>query len=310
MNKWFISIILLIQSLTPANAQDQSVPVKCEEKLVSTANMPKNNVQGNLNWCFAWTASELLSFYEETPLSSYDLALQYHTHDDLRDDEVKDYTQVGGDNDIALVVAIQSTKGLCLEKDTDFTNGDWARLSELFKKLSSPKKTLKEIVCQNKLIDTEPFVDLQSDIFEILNKLSHDKKVAALLDVTCKNRHRLKYRYGTGGRDIRDMPEEKLMIKLDELLSKKEPATVSLDIDFLSKGPDYKRKDDNHSATIIGKRPNQKTGECEYLLKYTGGNKCPKNPVISCVDGNFWVPKKTLENNIYRINWLVKSQKK
>jgi len=310
MKIWPILAMTFLFSQSGLKAEELLSPQVCSEKLVSTENMPKNNVQGNLNWCFAWTASELLSFYEETPLSSYDLALQYHTHDDLRDNEVKDYTNVGGDNDIALAVAIQSTKGLCREKDTNFTNGDWKNLSELFKKLSAPNKTLQEIVCENNLLHTEPFENLNSEILLIINRLSHDKKVAALLDVTCKNRHKLKYRYGTGGRDIRDYPEDKLIAKLDELLNKNEPATLTLDIDFLSKGLDYKRKDDNHSATIIGKRPNIINGECEYLLKYTGGDQCPKKSSIECVDGNFWVPKKTLENNIYRINWLVKGPKK
>ncbi len=308
----FIGLILLNYSHKASSEVPKPIfpPVSCEEKMVSTANMPKNNNQGVLEWCFAMTATEMISFYEETPLSYFDLALQYHTHDDLRDNEVKDYSKVGGDNDLALVVAIQSSKGLCLEKDTNFTNGDWAKLSELFKKISSPKKTLKEIVCQNKLIDTEPFEDLDADVFNILNQLSHDKKAAALLDVACKNRHRLKYRYGTAERDIRDYPQEKLISKLDELLSKKEPATIALDIDIIKYGQNYARKSDNHSGTIIGKRPNKDTGECEYLLKYNYSNKCPKKEKIECDNGNFWIPKKTLENNIYRINWLVRSSRK
>lgn len=306
------SLLFLLLFLSFHAFGNETINNSCEEKMVSTVNMPKNNVQGNLDWCFAWTSTELLSFYEEIPLSSYDLALQYHNHGDLRDESVKDYTNVGGDNAIALYVAIQSSKGLCREDQTNFTNSDWKKLSELFKKLSSPKKKLMQVICQEELIDTQPFVDLDADVLLILNQLSQDKKVAALLDVTCKERHRLKHRYGVGSRDIEKFPASKLIDKLDEMLTKKEPATVVIDFELIKNASESTSNDDNHAATIIGKRPNELTGECEYLLKYTGGDKCPNKKKIDleCVDGNFWIPKKTLEKNIFRVDWLVKSNKK
>lgn len=308
----FVFIIFYLLSLEAFSEEVILSNNSCEEKMVSTANMPKNNMQEDLDWCFAWTSTELLSFYEETPLSSYDLALQYHNHSDLRDESVKDYTNVGGDNSFALYVAIQSSKGLCREEQTNFTNSDWKKLSDLFKKLSSPKKKLMQVMCQEELLDTQPFVDLDRDVLLILNQLSRDKKAAALLDVICKDRHRLKYRYGVGSRDIEKFPASKLINKLDEMLTKKEPATVVIDFELIKKASQSTSNDDNHAATIIGKRPNNVTGECEYLLKYTYGNKCPNKEKIDleCENGNFWIPKKTLEKNIFRIDWLVKSNKK
>jgi hypothetical protein len=283
-----------------------------EEISIDTKNMPQNNQQKDLSWCFAWTTTDLLSFYEKLPLSSYDLALQYHNHDDIRSDDSNkntyDFTLKGGNEFLALVVALQSKKGLCTEAQTNFKNNNWDELSDFIKLLSSPKRNLLDTICSEKIRQQEPFNQLSDEVILILNKLSKDKKVAALLDVSCGQRHQFKNKYAIGKRLAENYPPEKIIEKLDQLLESGEPASVAYDADFIFMGKNHKRINSNHSSTIIGRRTNKKTGECEYLIKNSWGDKCPKKAKMECVPqkGNYWVPRNVFINNVYDINWLIK----
>lgn len=277
----------------------------CSDVMVETKFMPKNNNQGNLNWCFAWTAADLLSTFEEEPLSAYDVALQYHNHEAIRDESIKKYTDVGGNDGAALIVALQG-KGLCLESQTNYTGGDWEKLSAMIEELSDPDKTLIETICEQGLRRKEPFDELSNQIIKILNKLSGDKKMAALLDVTCGDRHQFKNKYGVGTRAIENFSQDKIMDKLDALLTKKSPAAVAYDVDLIMSPADYKGVEANHSSTIIGRRFNKETNQCEYLIKNSWGDRCPRRATVACTNGNYWVPRDTLKNNVFEINWLEK----
>lgn len=277
----------------------------CKDVLVETKHMPKNNNQGNLNWCFAWTAADLLSTFEETPLSAYDIALQYHNHEAIRDESVKKYTDVGGNDGAALIVALQG-KGPCLERETNYTGGDWEKLSAMIEELSDPDKTLIDSICDHGFREEGPFKGLSSEIIKILNKLSGDKKMAALLDVTCSERHQFKNKYGVGTRAIENFSQDKIMEKLDSLLNAKSPAAIAYNVDLIMAPADFKAEEANHSSTIIGRRKNPESGQCEYLIKNSWGDRCPKRATVECTKGNYWVPRETLKNNVFEINWLQK----
>lgn len=279
----------------------------CTDISISTENMPKNNNQNEHNWCVFWTGADLFSYYEKTPLSSYDLALQYFNNDIVRTEEISDYSDNGANMSAALILGLQG-KGLCLESQINFTDSDWSELSILFKKISSPTKKLSQIICQNNLKDTIPFKSIPKNILKILDKLSGDKKTAALLDITCGKRFQLG-KYGVGSRTIEQYPPEKIVEKLDFLLSKNNPASISYDWDFIKSNKDYTKKESNHSSTIIGRRFNKDINECEYKIKDSAGNRCPKNSIYECdkMHGTIWVPRNNLINNIYEVNWLVRA---
>lgn len=280
----------------------------CSEIVINTEFMPKNNNQNEHNWCVFWSSADLYSFYEQTPLSSYDMALQYFNNDLVRSEDIEDYSEVGANMSAALIIA-QQGKGLCLESQTNFTDSNWVELSVLFKKLSSPKKKLGQIICQNHLQNALPFKDIPPDIIKILDKLTGDKKTAALLDITCKTRFQLA-KYGVGSRTIEQFSPEKLMEKLDILLTQNQPASVSYDWDFIKNSKDYTKQESNHSSTIVGRRWNKTSLECEYKIKDSAGSRCPKNSPYQCdkSSGVIWVPRVNLMNNVYEVNWLVKAK--
>jgi hypothetical protein len=290
-----------------ACAEDEAPPAHCSDAVVSTKNMPKNNNQNEHNWCVFWTSADLFSFYEEEPLSSYDLGLQYFNNDLVRDSEVADYTDMPANLTGALILS-QKGKGVCLESQTNFTEGDWGELSVMFKKLSDPKKSLIKTICENNYLQSKPFAGIPKNILTVLDKLSADKKAAALLDVTCGKRHQFKQKYGVAKRGLDNFPPEKLIEKLDQLLDKNNPASISYDWDFIKNGPTYTKVESNHSSTIIGRRINPATQKCEYQIKDSAGNRCPRNVKYECIkeNGTIWVPRSDLQNNVFELNWLVK----
>lgn len=300
MKLWVLFLLFISINLSASD---------CTTKFVDTTFMPKNNNQNQHNWCVFWSSADLYSFYEKTPLSSYDMALQYFNNDLVRNQsEVNDHTEIPAVMGAALVIA-QQGKGLCLEAQTNYTNSDWAELSFLFQKISSNEKSLKTIICENNLESSKPFNEIPKNILNIINKLSGDKKASALLDITCGKRHQLA-KYGVGTRAIENFSEEKIMDKLDQLLQSEVPSSVSYDWDFIINDKDFTKKESNHSSTIIGRKLNPETNQCEYLIKDTAGNRCPKNTIYKCdpQNGTIWVPRENLQKNIYEVNWLVKSK--
>lgn len=280
----------------------------CSTISIDTSHMPKNNNQNQHNWCVFWTGADLYSFYEKESLSSYDMALQYFNNDFVRDESIKDYTNIGANMSAALIIA-QQGKGLCLESQTNYTKSDWAELSVVFKEIASTDKKLAQIICQNNLQSALPQSVVPSNVLKILDKLEGDKRAAALLDVTCGLRHQLN-KYGVGSRSIENFPPEKIMDKLDALLDQNNPASISYDWDFIKNPKSYIAKEANHSSTIIGRRFNSETLECEYKIKDSAGNRCPKKSMYECdkSTGTIWVPKSNLKKNIYEVNWLVKAK--
>lgn len=303
--KYLLFLIFVFNS-SVIMAEDSTA--NCSEQSVSTVNMPKNNNQNEQNWCVFWTSADLLSFYEEEALSSFDLGLQYFNRDSVRDPMVMDYTDYEGNIGMALTLA-QKGKGVCLESQTNFTNGEWMELSLMFKRLSDPKKTLIQTICENNYIDSKPFASIPRNILKILNKLTGDKKAAALLDVTCGKRHQFKHKYAVAGRSITNQPPENLIKKLDQLLESNSPSTIRYDWDFLVNGPSYTKVEATHSSTVVGRRFNSLTNNCEYLIKDSAGNRCNRRFKYECIKetGSIWVPRSDLQNNIFDINWLIKN---
>lgn len=293
---------------------------QCTEVKVSTQHMPKNSHQNQLNWCFAFTAADLLSFYEQVPLSAYDIALQYHNNDEVRAENEIDpiykkriITERGGNPIRALQLSLND-KGICLESETDYLNHKWEELSGLFKTLADSKDSFSKLMCELNLKDVVPFQKLEPEVLSILNKLSSDKKVAAFLDLSCKQRHvpANDYRLLTQFMGRPGVTQDKMMNKLDSILSKSEPVTIGYDPKILDHGVNYQGKEQDHASTVIGRKFNKQSGQCEYLIKNTWGDDvdCQKTPSVSCEKGNYWVSRTLLKKNLSEIDWLEKKPAK
>ncbi len=287
---------------------------RCEEAKVSTEHMPKNSNQKQLSWCFAWPTADLISFHEKTPVSAYDIAFQYHNDDETREANNKDKgntgkktTEIGGVIINAMNIAL-GNKGICLESETDYLNGNWDANSDLFKLMSDSSDSFSQYMCIAGLATIQPFNQLDKNIIDVLDKLSSDKKMAAFLDLTCNKRHQVKNEYRNLSQWIGrpGVTKDKMINKLDGLLSKGEPVSVTYDHKILTHGENYVGKKADHASTVIGRKFNKSSGQCEYLIKNSWGDDvdCQLTSSVKCVKGNYWVNRTSLMQNLNEINWL------
>jgi hypothetical protein len=302
-------VILFIIIFSPVMAQDEAL--NCSDVSIATEHMPQNNNMNAHDWCVFWTTADLYSFYEQTPLSSYDLGLQFFNHPEVeRDASIDDVTQVGANITEALKMA-KAGKGICLEEQTNFTDSDWVALANVFYNISNPHKKLTQVICENNYQELAPFKNLPYSIIKILDKLSSDKKAAAFLDVTCGKRHQIKNKYSVGKRAIETSSPKKIIEKMDQLLSSNNPVAVSYNWEFVTAGVSFKKLDPDapdHVSTVVGRRINPKTLKCEYQIRNTAGNRCPKSNLYECdkSTGRIWLPREDLQLHTYEVNWLQK----
>jgi hypothetical protein len=295
---------------TSANIPEKS----CTEMRIDTTHMPDNRNQGNLNWCFAYTSADLLSFQEGVKVSAYDIALQNHNNEEIRqlalDQNIKDFSQAGGWPIYAMLAVTSGNKGVCHEVETNYTNGKWEELSHIFSEFAGPDKDFFTVICDHKLNDTMPFKNIPTGILEIINELSGDAKMSAFLDVSC-NRHQLKNKYSLYSLTNEQVDPLKLMGNIDGLLNKGLPISIGYAGELIDFGVNYKGKKSNHASTVIGRKFNKLSGQCEYLLRnsWGAGGKCQRTSSISCENGNFWVPRTALKNNLFEVMWMEKKAK-
>ncbi len=290
----------------------------CLESSVPTQNLPKNSNQNQLSWCFAWPVADLISFHEEVPVSAYDVAFQYHNDHDVREYNSADKTvankkttEIGGEVHTSLKIALGS-KGLCLESETNYFNGDWEKNSEFIKALSDSPEKFSKAICELGLTDVQPFKDIDKDVMDILNKLSSDKKVAAFMDLVCKKRHVVKNDYRLLNQYLGrpGVTKEKMMSRIDGLLDNNLPIAIGYDQKILDHGVNYQSEIADHASTLIGRKFNKKNGQCEYLIKNSWGTEvdCQHTSSVRCENGNYWVTRTSLKNNLTDIVWLEKKK--
>ncbi len=295
----FLALIFIL-TLSSLHAEDN-----CGTASVNTENMPKNNDQSNLAWCFAWSAADLISFYEARAFSSYDIALKYHNRYPNNDPDVK-LTELGGSIDSTLVM-LQNTPSLCLEKDTNYTDGNWGELSDLIQSFDDDNLDLSQIICSKKLQSLDAIKNLSSDILKIIQALPRNNRLAAIVEMSCGNRQKIKDQYSVSSRKAAYDGPDKLMNQLDEILSKNEPVSIGYDIDQILKQPEDESAPYPHASTVIGRRLNPKSKQCEYLIKNSWGNSCPKKSKVECMDGNLWVAKEVLKNSLSEVSFMIKN---
>lgn len=301
MSFLILSILISFNSWADFNLSEAD----CTEIKIDTSNMPKNNNQADLQWCFAFSTSDLLSFKEKIKFSAFDIAINYHNKRHY-DSKILNLASRPGRPVEAMDLAITKSDGLCLEDEVNFTNGDWLKLGQVFQDLVTPTKNISEILCDKKLDEHKLNLSC-SDSFNSLDNLMPEKRAEAFLNLQCKSRYKVKQKYNAEFMGTNDSVTPEMIIeKADEVLTTGNPLTLVYSSELLLKGVNYKGIPD-HASTIVGRKYNPTSGQCEYLVKNTwGSNSCDtkSEPSIKCEQGNYWVPRTALRNNTNYISWL------
>lgn len=249
--------------------------------------------QDSIGWCYAFAGADLVSYRLKKKVSAADMAVTYN--DGVISDIQKTFGSTaekfqGGFTASAIDDAAK--KGFCLEKD--FPSEDNSR--------SNLKNTLKEIdsLGRQKLgIAGADCVQLHQasrvlfpnvkmpDLQKVLSESSSRNFIDNLADKTCNPR--IKANLETESNMY--IFDKKAMIRdLDEQLNKSNPVALGYDASNLMDRRDTE-KTQMHASVIVGRRFNEKSGQCEYLLRNSWGRGCSYDTAYECKEGNIWIPK-------------------
>jgi len=280
------------------------------------ASAPKN--QDSIGWCYAYTASDLIANATGVnPSSVYMAKLMNSKFNNNRSSFskllFKDSTE-GGFINLAIDEAIN--KGICTENDlpsTDYSflkinpkevsKDSFVNLKKVIDRLIKikemvtdknlkSKKEVEQLLCDQKM--TEPLSELFPNITlqkisQIILDFKTNELFSMLVDTECpihKDTSLPAYQI----KMTHFFDEQKTQLStIDKQLNEGNIVGIHYKADFLF---DYHKTGwlPNHASSIVGRRFNQETQSCEYLLRNSWGKSCsPYSSYYECKDGHVWI---------------------
>jgi len=268
----------------------------------------RNQGEGS-NWCYVMVAADLLSYKYQKQISAVDLYSAYKQS--FGGNFISLFTR-GGLSEIAISVA--TARGVCLEADlplSPIAGFDLDRLDELFyvtlNVCGDSIECLKDSIWPSIFPHITP-----KEILKILQDKKAEGPLSRLSEISCQGR-RMKTKAETPVVRTKGLfySEAKMTEDLDRKLDQNVPVGVYYYHNILNYNY-TPRKGPLHISSIVGRRFNDLSNECEYLVRDSYGKSCldvfnqyPKYHIeYQCDKGNVWVPVKMLMNSATSIFYL------
>jgi hypothetical protein len=286
--------LLILSALTQLAHSDCTSP-----DLRKDPRMPPIRMQGDVAWCYAAVATDLLSFKMGKNFSYLDLAVMSNPG------KTQLETHRGGQ--ISDVLAYAKKNGVCSEQDFPEDRNDFSitQVREEFKRIED-SYTSADQSCggYQKVSEAFPKVPVGTYL-DLLNEAKTPLGFVKDLEPTnCPARIPLPKNLAWVTRTEAKMTGAQMLTIIREQLKHHNP--VGIDYSFhLRNLAQLGHSGSFHASTLVGMRPNPTTGKCEYLLRNQGGTIC-KNPDGSsfydahlvCEGGYIWVPETALERDL------------
>ncbi len=304
--------------------------------------------QDSVGWCFAFSSADLLSYKYNKKISAVDIAITFNENNITKKVESLFENSAsnieGGFAFTALEHAIK--KGVCFEKDLPsegYTDSNLLKLIqdlETMSKnyleyinysyvpadhgiLSTPgyfyynkkksKKTSREIyknyfscnATSKRYQEAFPNITFQQ-FMNVLHNSTTKKIYKEMSAVSCKRKRPTKppevkweLEIGGGGKDLINIFDKQL--NNDNIVEMLYFSSTLFE-------PNYKLNG-RHSSIIVGRRFNEKTEDCEYLVRNSYGPNCaPYDKMYKkynrCNKGMIWVPESLISESAYEATWL------
>lgn len=266
--------------------------------------------QDTVGWCYAFAGADLLSYRLGQKISATDIAVIYNNFEKdrtgIKKDTIKEHELKGGFTDVALTHL--KTKGACLEKSLPSEDNANGTLFENFAKLDSIK-TNNNInadcsVCTRTMKSLYPGLEF-SEYYDIMKYSQKAEYIKLLNDRACKPRIKLTD-IKIKNLDPDEIGVNKVFAEINKQLDKKNILAVDYNQRLLYDVNTLENK--RHESVIVGRRFNEKHGECEYLLRNSYGRSCSgydkRLQKGNCEQGNIWMPKSVLIKDINDVIYL------
>jgi hypothetical protein len=275
---------------------------------VMNLNLPLNvylpRDQSSIGWCYAFTAADLISHKIKQNVSPLYIALKFNEslYNSLR------FSEEGG---LITLAISEAKKGICL--DENFPELDKSRIIKYTDAINEIRLFIEKIkndsdinqndilqdICQNEtkheLFKTFfPNTDFL-DIAKILLKAEDLTAMKEMADISCAPKinselSKMKLHF--------HFTENEIYKNLDEQLNKGNIIGIDYNSNVFADYNNYALFAD-HASSIIGRRFNQNTKSCEYLIRNSWGSTCDSGynlDLLTCDNGNIWISEDILKN--------------
>lgn len=275
-------------------------------------NLPDRRHQDTTGWCYAFVAADLVSFETSQNISASDIARQYLNRADparlltleqIRQSPLAQNAPLGGGyTDIAINLTREA--GFCLEDD--FPSEDYSSSihTGIQLELDETGKPIFEQSCIDRA-RIEPLYT-QIEIAELLEMVTNNEFINILNNLAiseCRQRIQLEPT-NQFTKIVREKyfpynapPNNTLFNTIDNVIGSGRPVGVSLDPSALTGNPRQSLLSSpvlaNHQILIAGRRFNNETQQCEYLIRDSQGS-CETRGNYECENNHAWYPREII----------------
>lgn len=282
--------------------------------------------QGNISWCYAHTAADLVQYhYNSLPLSAADIAINYSSV--LAAKFIHHLMNIVTYRGQRPTVFMEPQTGFIkYALEQSFEQGFCPRNilpDQTIRKITFESGTYSEVDYGRAMFDIlkniQPAVKRRDTKFDymyefpglplnnlvtILDRSERQKVFDNVANQICKT-HRLHFEKPQIIQKIRGT---QLFTSINQQLDKNNIVGIDYNSALLhDRSKASSSLGSLHTSTIIGKRWNERLLSCEYLVRNSYGPECQNyDPTYSCEQGNIWIPRQFLEKSIFLITYLKK----
>ncbi len=283
-------------------------------------NLDNARDQDTIGWCYAYSASDLLSFHLGQRISAVSL---YDSHLSI-EASIKSQTDIGGAGFLAVEKYLKKNKGFCLEKDlpsSDFKFcADMNYRSFLVMFFDEIKKQrvndlMKNNRCFSESVDAA-FPQLGPErLKQYLDQDGTQFLIERIFDFHCKEHHFQNFKPKFEHSNDLKFSKIELLKKIHQELDSKRIIEIGYQYSILNGEKNSLPK--AHSSVVMGRRKNKGTGKCEFLIRNSWGKTCIQNEDqdLNChkncdsfgcrPSGHFWVSEDRLSSALSNVTRLT-----
>jgi len=293
----------------------------CSTKIIQNDAVNLNNVrnQDSVGWCYAYAASDLLSFRFNKKVSAVGL---YHGGGKSIEEDIVNGSKVGGNIDVSIKLSLFKRKGFCLEENlpsSDFKfcvdQRYYDFLNDFILRAREERFTydLRADQCLNQNLKAAfPGINIDQVVTYARNN-KQSKLIEYMHDLQCKvNFQNESSQLSVKSMIVGRLNRKELMNAINNQIDKGDLTGIGYYYNKIS----GESKTEGHGSVVVGRRINQSTGNCEYLVRNSWGKDCKLEETneVSChknctgdtcrQSGHFWVSENKLSEALIDVTYL------
>lgn len=310
-----------------SSSQQRCTPVDYRDQ------MPPIRDQTDVGWCYAHTAADVISFKRGENVYAIDLALQFNRYKNIQrqrnGEEALNLTMLDGCDPSSercfneggtgiYALALAANNGVCRESALPSTSSQSREYGEILQRIEEIEEfvnsasnqddahTQAASICSGDLghfiADAFPLA-LVSDIADILQQDEIQNGFFELAEASCEN-NRIESPGDVTYATVDNEGAARNIELIHEQLSNNNIAGIGYNPNLFST-IETAITSGGHESTVVGRRWNESTQTCQFLVRNTMGESCDNyHAHVQCERGHYWANENDLLENIGQVYYI------